>query len=228
MASQRYHWYAVAPVVVPVRRCPTLMVPVIAGRVLAPAPGVVVVVVVVEVVVTGGEPPATRPVGMLSTTCDAVPTVAWRRATSVWPTSAEAGTYDDAAAAAIATHARRVVLQRNHEYVTAVGVFVQTPAVESSVAPTVAVPLMNGRPMSASADAAAIGPMRPASETTEPDAFFAVTTSPSVLPTSAGVRDRSAASHRRPARNHCLLRHSDPSDTCRRWFPCPSTSRSSR
>jgi hypothetical protein len=106
----------------------------------------------------------------------------------VWPRSADAGTYIDAAAPAIATHARPAVLQRSHEYVTAVGVFVQTPAVALRVAPTVAVPLTNGRPMSASADAAAIGPMRPASAAPEPDAFFAVTTSPSVLPTSAGVR----------------------------------------
>jgi hypothetical protein len=48
-----------------------LTVPVIEGRVLAlvPVAGVVVVVgVVVEVVVTAGEPPATTPVGMLSTT----------------------------------------------------------------------------------------------------------------------------------------------------------------
>jgi len=105
----------------------------------------------------------------------------------VWPTSAVAGTYDDAVAAAIATHARPTALQRNHEYAIAVGGFVQMPAVALSVAPTDAVPLTNGLPMFASADAAAIGPMRPASATVEPEASFAVTTSPSALPTSAGV-----------------------------------------
>jgi len=90
-------------------------VPVTAGRALTV--GVVVVAVVVElvVVVAGDEPSATTPVGALRTTWDAEPYVTSTRATSVWPTSALAGTYVDAAAPETAAQARPIVLQRSHE-----------------------------------------------------------------------------------------------------------------
>jgi hypothetical protein len=145
---------------------------------------VVVVVVAVDVVVVTGAPATTPPVATLSTTWNAEPIVACTRATSVCETSAVTGVYDAELAPAIATHARPYALQRSHEYVMPVGVAVQIPEVTVSFDPVAAVPATIGRPMFASAPAAAMGPMRFAFAATVPVESFAVTTSPSVLPTS--------------------------------------------
>src|SRR5581483_926675 len=77
---------------------------------------------------------------------------------------------------------------RCHVYVNEVGVVVQMPPETLRVDPTFGAPVTTGRPIEASCDGAATGPMRLAVATAVPDESFAVTVNSTVLPTSAGVR----------------------------------------
>ena len=130
--------------------------------------------------------PATTGVGADSAVLEPAPFVAITSTTSVDPTSAETSVYADAVAPAMFEQLVPPLVQRRHWKAYEIGaVPVQAPVDAVSVCPSVAVPEIVGGAVFAGGAAAATWAVCADSAVLEPAALVAVTSTRTVVPTSA-------------------------------------------